>query len=429
MIRLATKLALIADDFTGANDTGVQFSKKGLKTGVVTDLATIAAALGELEVTVVDTESRYDTAEEAYAKVKNAARLLKNNGIDYLYKKVDSTLRGNMGAEIRAALDAMGAKWAFIAPALPFHGRTTRRGLQLVYNTPVAETEMAKDPKNPVHSSYIPAIIALQTDKKSIVIPLSDVRKGEKHLIARLTDLREAGWELIVFDSETDTDLQTIAQTITHFQDKPILLGSAGLAEHLPEALGLLEDKSAPGQLVIIAGSVNDTTRKQIDYAVRKGYGHAIDLDIEKILESEGKCGLQVVVGRVKELADDNKGIIIRTAKTKDAVEKAQAAGENIGLDKYQVSEKIATFLGLLTREICDSISMKGLVLTGGDTAIKVAAALGAAGTIIGDEVLPGIPWGYLISEKYGGITVVTKAGGFGQVDSLAKIIDFLKER
>ena len=424
---MATGLAIIADDFTGANDTGVQFSKRGLKTGVVTDRKAIATALGELDVVVVDTETRFAGVDEAYARVRDAARILKANGIDYIYKKIDSTFRGNIGAEITAALDAMGAKWAFIAPALPSHGRTTLKGKQLVYGKPVAETEMAQDPKNPVSHSYIPDIIALQTEKKSLVIPLSAIRKGKEHLAGKLTNLREEGWELLVFDSETNEDLQIIAQTINHFAQKLVLVGSAGLAEQLPEALGLVADTDTPGAVIIIAGSVNDTTRKQVDYALREGWARSIDLDIGKVLGAEDKGELQAVIKRVSELAGDKKGIIIRTAKNKGAVAAAQAVGEKMGLGKYEVSERIAGFLGQVTRAICDSISVKGLMLTGGDTAIKVAAALSAAGTIIGDEVLPGIPWGNFISDEYGDIRVVTKAGGFGGEDSIAKIIDFLK--
>ncbi len=421
------KLAIIADDFTGANDTGVQFSKKGLKTGVVTDIKTISTALQELKVVVVDTESRYDGAEEAYVKVRDSAGILRDNGVDYLYKKIDSTFRGNIGAEITAAMDAMGAKWAFIAPALPSHGRTTLKGKQLIYGKPVAETEMAQDPKNPVSHSYIPDIIALQTKKKSLVIPLSAIRKGKEHLASKLTNLRREGWELLVFDSETNEDLQIIAQTINHFAQKPVLVGSAGLAEQLPEALGLVADTDTPGAVIIIAGSVNDTTRKQVDYAIREGWARSIDLDIGKVLGAEYKGELQAVTKRVLELAGDKKGIIIRTAKSKGAVAEAWAVGEKIGLGKYEVSERIAGFLGQVTKAICDSINVKGLMLTGGDTAIKVAAALDAAGTIIGDEVLPGIPWGHFISDEYGDIRVVTKAGGFGAEDSIAKIIEFLK--
>ena len=145
---MATGLAIIADDFTGANDTGVQFSKRGLKTGVVTDRKAIATALGELDVVVVDTETRFAGVDEAYVKVRDSAETLRDNGVDYLYKKIDSTFRGNIGAEITAALDAMGAKWAFIAPALPSHGRTTLKGKQPAYGKPVAETEMAQDPKS-----------------------------------------------------------------------------------------------------------------------------------------------------------------------------------------------------------------------------------------------------------------------------------------
>lgn len=99
---MITQLAVIADDFTGANDTGVQFSKKGLKTVVISSLNNLPTIDGSFDVIVVDTDSRFDSKERAYKKVFSTVQALKDMRVNYIYKKLDSTLRGNIGSEIEA---------------------------------------------------------------------------------------------------------------------------------------------------------------------------------------------------------------------------------------------------------------------------------------------------------------------------------------
>jgi uncharacterized protein YgbK (DUF1537 family) len=74
------------------------------------------------------------------------------------------------------------------------------------------------------------------------------------------------------------------------------------------------------------------------------------------------------------------------------------------------------------TCELC------GLVLVGGDTAAGVINAISAKGVTVEKEVLPGIPIGRIWGGKYAGMSIVTKAGGFGDREALVKIIKYLRE-
>jgi D-threonate/D-erythronate kinase len=166
------KLAIIADDFTGSNDTGVQFSKKGLKTVVTTQLNRIPQPLMNADVVVFDTESRFDPKEVAYDKVLHMSKSLYIAKIPKLYKKLDSTFKGNIGAEIQAAKEGFNLDFIIMAPALPSNGRQTKNGHVLINGVPVNETEVANDPKTPVKFSYIPDILKLQTQLKSAVVEI-----------------------------------------------------------------------------------------------------------------------------------------------------------------------------------------------------------------------------------------------------------------
>ena len=93
---------VIADDLTGANDTGVQFTKKGYSTIVsVLDEQSTIIIPDNLDVFVMDTETRELESKTARKILKSILEKININNKDVVYKKVDSTLRGNMGDEIR----------------------------------------------------------------------------------------------------------------------------------------------------------------------------------------------------------------------------------------------------------------------------------------------------------------------------------------
>ena len=127
------EIAIIADDLTGACDTAVQFSKRGLSTIVVSDLEELNDAACKVDVVVINTESRECNPEVAYERVSAVCNSLKRLQIHSLYKKLDSTLKGNIGSEIDALIDQYGFEAVILSPAFPEQGRETIGSYQLVY--------------------------------------------------------------------------------------------------------------------------------------------------------------------------------------------------------------------------------------------------------------------------------------------------------
>ncbi|MFQ8831716.1 MAG: four-carbon acid sugar kinase family protein [Ruthenibacterium lactatiformans] len=123
-------LFVIADDFTGALDTGVQFASYGAATKVVvgTGLQALEAD-AQTQVLVVDAETRHLPAAQAYDTVYRLVRWAKEKKIGCIYKKTDSALRGNIGAELSAALAADGGERLHFVPAFPNLDRVTRGGV------------------------------------------------------------------------------------------------------------------------------------------------------------------------------------------------------------------------------------------------------------------------------------------------------------
>lgn len=433
---LKTKLAIIADDLTGSNDTGLQFRKKGAKTGVVINLSEIDNALKELDVVVVDTESRFDTKDTAFEKVYKTSRTLTEKGILHIYKKIDSTMRGNIGAEIDGAIEGARAKAALVVPAFPSLGRITQDGICYLNGIPVEYTEIAKDPKTPISSSHIPTIINWQSKRKVVLIGLEDIHQGSVEISIKIKTLLEGGSEIIVLDAVTNDDLALIAQAVRNLDETIVLAGSAGLAEHIAVHLTIVDSEKQEFKpiiqefkpIIIVAGSVSEVTNSQISRALEENYVQAIDVDIQALFTEREKDEKQRIIqetGRISSLKSD---IVIRSAGSREDIETAQRLGDQKGLDLSGTGEHITRFLGDVTMEICSTTKLRGLILTGGDTAIKVADVMDISGTVIIDEVLPGIPLSYFISDTFGDIPIVTKAGAFGKEDAIVKIIDFLRK-
>jgi len=141
------EFVILADDFTGANDTGVQVRKQGIPIDVLLELDPAAQGEGSI---VIDTESRVIPPTEAYACMVHIAEIVvQQGGCRYLYKKVDSTLRGNLKEEIKALLDIYKPELIVFDPAYPAQGRTVENRRLCVYGKPLLTTEIAADPAIP----------------------------------------------------------------------------------------------------------------------------------------------------------------------------------------------------------------------------------------------------------------------------------------
>src|SRR6187399_2191347 len=144
------KLVIVADDLTGAGDTGVQFTKSGLVVKVIIGMESFREEIYRCDVLVIDLETRMDAAKVAFEKCYSLGLLIREVEDVLVYKKVDSTLRGNIGAEIDGLMEALGVGVTLFAPALPAGGRTVVNGEVYVRGAKLADTEFAADPRAPV---------------------------------------------------------------------------------------------------------------------------------------------------------------------------------------------------------------------------------------------------------------------------------------
>ncbi|GIO56688.1 four-carbon acid sugar kinase family protein [Paenibacillus cineris] len=227
-------IGVIADDITGANDIGIMFAKVGLTTHVYpADELRHGLPDPQPDVLVVDTNSRLDTADEAYAKVYAATVALRAAGCTRLVNKTCSVFRGNIGAEFDAMLDAMHASFAVVVLGFPKNGRVTLDGIHYVHGKPLAESEFRHDPVHPMQESELTAILQAQTERKVAMLPIGVVEQGAEVLRGEINRMRGECTYLIL-DVRDQQSLRIIAEAVL---DEPLLCGSSGLYEELAPLL------------------------------------------------------------------------------------------------------------------------------------------------------------------------------------------------
>ena len=159
----SNQIGIIADDLTGANDTALQFQKRGVNTNIILDYNEITQTSTEMGVWAASTESRNIDAETACQRVEEAVHSISTSlNIEHFYKKIDSTMRGNIGPETLRMVEVLDMDAAVVIPAFPSEGRITVGGYHLLKGIPIGRTELAQDPHSPILESHVPTILKNQ---------------------------------------------------------------------------------------------------------------------------------------------------------------------------------------------------------------------------------------------------------------------------
>jgi D-threonate/D-erythronate kinase len=382
----ASRFGLIADDLTGACDAGVRFAEAGFSTLV--RIGRLAPELRPFDLVALPTNSRSDDPKTAARKVCDACRTLGGEGRAIIYKKIDSTLRGNLGSELDAAMDACGFSLALVAPAFPAMARTLEGGTLRAAGSASSE------------AVHLPSLLHRQGVSHVVHFGRTAWAGGTAALVEQLKLLADRS--VAVFDSTNEGDLEIIARAGGEVGARALLVGSAGLAtaaaKILAEKIGpsarregaAAARREGPGPVMLLMGSTHPATRAQMEFLIRSGRVTHFELN-----QHARQPALQA-------LQQGNSILITAPPPLEDGL--------------------LSQFLPVLENQ-----TLRGLALSGGDTASAILRALKAGGIKLGGEVLPGIPFGHIRGGPQNGLPVVTKAGGFGNETALAEVADFLE--
>ena len=413
---------VIADDLTGANATGVLLTRRGLP--AATRFAGGPAAPG-IDALLWSTASRALPPEESYRRVIAAARELKGIGVRNWAKRIDSTVRGNLGPEIDALLDFLGAGTvAVVTPAFPASGRVVAGGYLLVNGVPVSETAAARDVATPVREAHVPMLLAAQTKHRVAHLPLATVLRGAAAISAEAQKLVTDGARILVADATTDAHLELLvagleASGITYFPADPgpftaaVFARRAGLTAGTTAAGAPSAASASPAEpgarqhrpMLLVSGSVTPLTFAQLAF-VREEL-RTVELSVPAVEPVD-------LAGAAREFAAsipiDTDVVIVTTADS------AADVLSDLDVDALRA---VAQRLGALARELLSSRGFRGIVTTGGDVTLAVCAALGAHGIALEREVLPLAARGSLLGGRWEGLPIATKGGLVGDNSAL----------
>jgi D-threonate/D-erythronate kinase len=406
-----TDLTVIADDLTGAADTGIAFALAGLPTFVSIGNA---PAPDSAQIVSVDTDTRRLAPDEAARKSGEAARDAYRRGLRALYKKIDSTLRGHVAVELatnfRAAEAQSGDETPLVifAPAFPGTGRTTRDGRVLVSGVPLEQSEVWQ--KSGMTGPADPVPMLGQAGLAAESVPLATVRAGGDDLRLALSDLILRGVKVAVCDAEQEDDLRRIAYAGARLRWPIIWVGSGGLARHLPAALGLrpkagsgARPRLANGPILALVGSRSTVAREQARILGADDEVASFELDTGLLLGGAGNAEWARASAEVRRTLAAGQDTVLITS-----------LGSTVDLE---IGPALADALGRFATESAEQIG--GLIATGGDIARAVLGALGAGGLHLLGEVEPGVPMG--LADARRPLPVVTKAGAFGTPQTLQR--------
>lgn len=411
-ISVMPRALIVADDLTGATDTAHAFAKRGYETRVQVDPENDSL---DSTVLAVNTDSRYVNPETATGRVRRA---IEATDASVVYKKVDSTLRGNVLAEIRAAMGC-GFDFGLFVPVSPPIGRVTASGYHLVDGCLVTDTEYADDPNGP-SSAHLPTLVE-EIDTTHLGIEI--VAAGSEAIQAALADAPPS--MLFTCDATHDRHLDALARASEHIDGRPLYIGSAGLAEHVKipgESDHEPHRPTAEGAALGIVGSVSETTLTQLAALPPEW---VIALDPAGSLDDPESTGTTAGRRAATRLAVGEHAVIT-AAPDRTTVERTIRIGHNAGLSDEGIRERVGRALASAASEAFEGDPV-GLFVTGGDVAMAVFSALDVSSIALsGEEVEAGIPLSYLDGGVADDTPVITKAGGFGREETVINCLDAL---
>jgi D-threonate/D-erythronate kinase len=417
---------VVADDLTGGNATAADFAAVGLRavTASATDRPDVVAEMvARFDVVVATTDARHARPEEAAQR----ARAVVRSGwpAQLVCNRIDSTLRGNVGATTAAVLaevrDLTGRRAvALCAPAHPGAGRHTIGGHQLLGGRRLEETEVARDARTPMLTSDVAAIIRQQAELTARVVPMAAVTGPTGELVELLRAALDDGVDVLVADATTVEHLDRVAAAAVAASSGLDLVwvttdpgpGSVALAR----ALGL--DRAATGApLLVVSGSATDLTRQQL--GALAGEQHVTVHRVPTLPDSAVPDADATSRRLGKALAQAGPADVVVLATVLDDADVRPTTPAD--------ADRIPRELARAVRRNLEAHPVGGLYTTGGDVTAAVLAELGSSGLEIWEAVVPLAVAGTVVGGPWDGLHVVTKGGLIGDADTAVRCIEHLR--
>ncbi|MCS0502026.1 four-carbon acid sugar kinase family protein [Ancylobacter mangrovi] len=407
------RIGVVGDDLTGAAAVSGAFAQRGFRCVLETADATARApdhSAGQgapADLLALMTESRHMPASEARRVVASATRHLVAAGCTLFYKKIDSLLRGQVGLELQAMLDAMPGRTIMVVPATPSNGRITRDGVQTrLADADSGGVDAGAFIRARPESAHIPTLLRAAMDAQIATVALDKLADSA----ALVRTLEDAQGRVIVCDAERAEHLHVLARAGLRV-GITIFAGTSDFAAAVAEVLAA--QRVDEGQVLVVAGSASATSHAQL-----------------ATLEEAGLCRV-AWLGEAALRAGDHEGLVrdaLEAAQGRPAIVVASAAPVEGG-DPADAAAAVAGLLAAAAADIIASRPVRGIIATGGDTTIALLHRL-CVDRIEPQTLLePGIALCAVRGTPLDGMTLVTKPGAHGDAGCLVRLVTALAAR
>ncbi len=401
---------IIGDDITGCNATGIIFKQLGYHVDSITHLDYLGKNY-VTDVTVWNSASRTLEEEEAVSRVTRMTREFLQSDYRLLAKRIDSTFRGWIGQEVEAMLTALHQAKSKVAavmvPAFPKSGRVTRDGQLFVHGVPLHETDIARDPHNPVHTADLINILSAQTNLPIVPVKKEAYADRETFFAKVHQAVTIHGFPLLFLcDAESDEDVSRLAELYADMLAFDILPVDPG-----PFTYEYFRRMKQPrSRYLVVFGSLMPLAKRQMEYLIEHADAKIVSVDIERMI----KTGASYARSLIDQLEGGQSIIGFRT--------------DHHRLDEAIAKTSINQQIHQLVEMALEHFEVKGMFLTGGEIALSVLEKMGVTSLELIEEIEPLCVLGRINDGLYRNMPVITKGGAVGNPTVILKSVQRLKE-
>ena len=420
------KYIVIADDLTGSNATCSLFKKIGLRAASILKLQ--GDINYDVDVISYSTASRGLDKEEAYKKVSEAIKILKNKDVLVYNKRIDSTLRGNIGTEINAMLDNLeDDRIAVVIPSYPDSGRIVVNKTMLVNGVLLENSDAGKDPKTPIKTSCVESLIQKGIKYSSTYFTLSDIEQPIEEIVKKIQEAIKKS-RVLIFDAVNNEDIIKISKAIIHSDIDIVTVDPGPFTLYYSKELQ--KKNHLEKKILMVIGSVTATTKKQIEYILQEEDIFLVKMKVEDFFEKE-TCLKEIerVIAYIKKGIASYDLFLVTTSPIGDE-KKAdlQKLTENLNTTVEEISKIIAnTLTETVVKILKETEKFEGVYSSGGDITIALLEKLKAIGVEIREEVIPLAAYGRLIGGDFPNLKLVSKGGMVGDEKTIKLCLHKIK--
>ncbi len=417
-----SKVLIIADDLTGANANCALMKTIGLRAASMT-ANTIENLPEDIDVLAFTTDSRAMNTTNAYKRVYEKVNKYKSQNIDLYSKRIDSTLRGNLGSELKGYQDALdGNRLAICVPSFPDSKRIVINDHMFVDGKSLMNTDAGKDPKISCVSNLVSENFRKDYDGEIHNILLEEIDKGLDNLVKIIKENKNK--DILIFDAITNDQIKLIAQASLASGVDFISVDPGPFTKELTKLL--YKKESISTKALAIIGSVTNVTINQMNELRKSFKYYQVNVDPNKLIDLDS--AIREIDKSVKEVCknlDDNELIIVTT--TPDNIEKRLdlkkiSIEKNVSID--DISLMISRGLAKIGKEIVvKENSISGIFSSGGDVTVAVIEELMSGGIEIREEIQPLVAYGRIINGLKPGLKIVSKGGMVGNKNVMVDCI------